>query len=62
MSTPTPPLEQFKTEIKSVFMRWWEESDLDEEDMAIAVIEVTEEFCDNTVEFDSEIDLEDDEE
>lgn len=55
-----PPLEQFKTEVKSVFLRWWEESDLDEHDMALAIVEITEEFCDSTVEFDSEIDLEDD--
>jgi hypothetical protein len=58
----TPPLEQFKTEIKAVFHRWWEESDLDEKDMAVGIIEVTEEFCDSSIDFESEIDLDDDDE
>ena len=53
----SPPLEQFKNEIKSVFIRWWEESDLDENDMALAIVEVTEEWCDTSVEFESDIDL-----
>lgn len=54
------PLDQFKNEIKAVFIRWWEESDLDENDMALAIVEVTEEWCDTSVEFESEIDLDDD--
>lgn len=59
----TPPLEQFKIEIKAVFHRWWEESDLDEKDMALGIVEVTEEFCDASIDFESEIDLgEDDDE
>ena len=38
-------------------MRWYEESDLDEEDMAGVAIKVIERFCDTTVEFECEIDL-----
>ena len=60
MPKSTPPLEQFKTEIKAVFLRWWEESDLDEEDMAVAIIEVTEDFCDTSVDFEADFDLDDD--
>ena len=61
MPKDTAPIEKFKVEIKSVFMRWWEESDLDEEDMAEAVIDVCEAFCGTSIGFESEIDLEDDE-
>ena len=53
------PLDKFKTEIKAVFIRWWEESDLDDNDMTLAMVEVCEEFCDSSVDFDSEIDLSD---
>ena len=56
------PVEKFKREVKSVFLRWWEESDLDEIDMGQAMIEVTQEFCSNIVNFKSEIPLDDDEE
>lgn len=61
MPRDTSPLDKFKVEIKSVFMRWWEESDLDEEDMAGAIVEVCETFCDTSIGFESEIDMEDDE-
>lgn len=56
-----PPEEQFEHELSNVFMRWYEESDLDEEDMAGVAIKVIERFCDTTVEFECEIDLEEDE-
>jgi hypothetical protein len=51
--------EQFEHELSNVFVRWWEESDLDEIDMSEIAIEVVERFCDTTVEFDSDIDLSD---
>ena len=60
MSKDAAPLEQFKNEIKAVFIRWWEESDLDENDMALAIVEVTEEWCETQIEFESDIDLDDD--
>lgn len=53
------PEEMFETELSSVFVRWWEESDLDELIMSQIAIEVVERFCDTTVEFDSDIDLSD---
>lgn len=56
------PLEQFKNEIKSVFIRYWEESDLDETDMSLAILQVTEEWCETTVDFECDMDLEDDDE
>lgn len=59
MSKDAAPLEQFKNEIKAVFIRWWEESDLDENDMALAIVEVTEEWCETQIEFESDIDLDD---
>ena len=57
------PIEQFENEVSALFVRWWEESDLDEEEMAIAAVNVIERFCDTSVEFeaDFEIELEDDE-
>ena len=59
MSKEEAPIDKFKTEIKSVFIRWWEESDLDDQDMTVAIIEVCEDFCGESVEFDSEINLDD---
>lgn len=55
------PVEKFKNELKAVFTRWYEESDLDDVEMGDAAIEVVEQFCDVTIGFDSDIDLEDDE-
>lgn len=55
-----PPLEQFKNEVHSVFLRWWEESDLDEKDMALAILQLTEEFCESSIEFEADFDLDDD--
>ena len=31
---PQAPAKQFQVEIKAVFNRWWEESDMDAEDLA----------------------------
>lgn len=54
------PQKQFETELSGVFLRWWEESDLDEEDMAQAAVKVIERFCDTTVEFEADFDLDED--
>ena len=53
------PIEQFENEVSSLFVRWWEESDLDEEEMAQATISVIERFCDTTVEFEADFDIDD---
>ena len=53
------PAEKFQNELLSVFMRWWEESDLDELEMSRVAIDVVERFCDTGVGFDSDIDLSD---
>ena len=53
------PIEQFQKELHSVFLRWWEESDLDEEDMGMAALEVVEEFCSTSVEFEADFELDD---
>ena len=55
------PAEMFEHELSAVFIRWWEESDLDEAEMAEISLVVVERFCDTTVEFESDIELEDDE-
>ena len=58
----TSPQKQFENEVSALFMRWWEESDLDEEDMAQAAIAVIERFCDTTVEFESDFEWEEEDE
>lgn len=55
----TPPAEKFFNEIYSVFLRWWEESDLDEDEMASLATQATEKFTESTVEFESDVDLSD---
>ena len=35
---PQAPAKQFQVEIKAVFNRWWEESDMDAEDLAKAAL------------------------
>jgi hypothetical protein len=54
------PGKKFEHELSAVFVRWWEESDLDELEMSHLAIGVIERFCDTTVEFESEIQLDDD--
>jgi len=56
------PQKQFENEVSALFMRWWEESDLDEEDMAQAAITVIERFCDTSVEFEADFEIEFEEE
>ena len=55
------PEEQFENEMSAVFVRWWEESDLDELQMSQIAIEVIGRFCDTTVDFKADFDLGEDE-
>ena len=55
------PAEMFEHELSAVFIRWWEESDLDEAEMAEISLIVVERFCDTTVEFEADFELDDDE-
>jgi hypothetical protein len=54
------PASMFEDELSAVFVRWWEESDLDENEMAQIALVVVERFCDTTVEFEADFELEDD--
>ena len=54
-----PPAEQFFNELYGCFLRWWEESDLEEDDMVSIANNVIERFTEAGVEFDSDIDLSD---
>lgn len=56
------PGRMFERELSSVFIRWWEESDLDEVEMAQIAIGVIERFCDTSVEFEADFDLDEIEE
>ena len=47
--------------MSAVFVRWWEESDLDELQMSQIAIEVIERFCDTTVEFEPDFEFGEDE-
>lgn len=49
--------KQFENELSAVFVRWWEESDIEELDMARIAVKVVDRFCDIDIEFES---LEDD--
>ena len=66
MADPDPardltPGEKFEHELSAVFVRWWEESDLDDTQMADIAENVTNRFCNSTVDFESDIDLGEDE-
>ena len=56
------PVDKFKNEIYSVLLRWWEESDLDELDMGQAMLDLVDEFCETSVEFEADFNLDEDEE
>ena len=59
----TTPEKQFEDELSSVFVRWYEESDLDDVQMAHVAIGVIERFCGTDVEFEPDFDFgEDDDE
>jgi hypothetical protein len=56
------PHQQFKNEHRALLNRWLEESDIEDHDMAKIVLADIEEWMDDEViEFESDIDLEDDE-
>ena len=59
MESKITPEEQFDTEISAVFIRWFEESDLDEVEMSKIAYQVIERFCDTEVEFEMDFDLDD---
>ena len=41
----------FEKELSAVFVRWWEESDLEDHEMAEIAVTVIERFCDTDIEF-----------
>ena len=58
----TSPEKQFENELSAVFVRWYEEADMDDITMAQVAVDVVERFCDATVEFEADFELEDDDE
>ena len=52
------PAEKFADEIVAVCMRWWEESDLDEDTMYVYGEDAIDAFTKAQVAFESDIDLE----
>lgn len=51
--------KQFENELSAVFVRWWEESDIDEYEMGQIALTVIERFCETEVEFEMDFDLDD---
>lgn len=47
------PFKQFENELSAVFVRWWEESDIDDLDMARIAVKVVDRFCSIDIEYDS---------
>ncbi len=57
------PHQQFKNEHRALLNRWLEESDIDDDEMAqIALTDVEEWMDEEVVEFECDMDLDDDEE
>lgn len=52
------PFKQFENELSAVFVRWWEESDIDDLDMARIAVKVVDRFCSIDIEYDSSNDSE----
>lgn len=52
--------EMFRHELSAVFVRWWEESDIDDLKMASVAMEVIEVFCGESVEFEADFGSDDD--
>ena len=56
------PQKQFENELSAVFVRWWEESDIDEMDMARIAVKVVDRFCSVDIEYegldDDDVDIE----
>ena len=46
---PQAPAQQFQVEIKAVFNRWWEESDMDAEDLAKAALKAIDDWLDEEI-------------
>lgn len=61
MTADKTPKAKFKDEVTALFSRWFEESDLDELEMASVVLEVCNAQTGSMLEFESDIELEDDE-
>ena len=53
------PNKQFENELSAVFVRWWEESDIDEFEMGQIALRVVERFCETEIEFEMDFDLDD---
>lgn len=62
MTSQRAAKEMFKREVSAVFVRWWEESDLDEVEMAEAAMDVIDKFAESSVEFDAEFNIGENEE
>ena len=43
------PARQFQVEIKAVFNRWWEESDMDAEDLSKAALTAIDDWLDEEI-------------
>ena len=54
MTQDLGPAQKFERELASVFVRWWEESDLDDHEMAEIALAVTDRFCSTDIEFESD--------
>ena len=48
------PAEKFERELSAVFVRWWEESDLEDLEMAEVALGVVERFCQTEIEYEDE--------
>ena len=53
------PEQMFEHELSAVFVRWWEEADIDDLQIAEVAMGVIERFCGESVEFDAEFELTD---
>lgn len=52
------PAKKFEKELASVFVRWWEESDLEDHEMAAIALQVTDRFCSTDIEFEADFEFE----
>ena len=46
---PQAPAQEFQVEIKAVFNSWWEESDMDAEDLAKAALSTIDDWLDEEI-------------
>ena len=51
------PRDMFAKELAAVFVRWWDESDLDEIEMASVAYDTIEKFCGSSIEFEMDEEL-----